>query len=246
MTYSSELTILKHMKNLTEKQTHTHIKSRRFYRRQMWLPALVLIASLLLFWQNAGENSHSPRPMNSQCNFEDFYNPALPYVSLRVPSLYYTGCAAYDGKKETGYYYYSLEDGTCHFYLLDPSFGYPDPPERGTLALNGRLIRLDEDTYESLLQAMAGSLSWTVSSLRNMTSPYIISALPYPAQMHEAFLLLAGCAFLISLVDLIWLFYRSVRHHREPLHDSDAPSHIQPASSQEPQRPLVSHRRKKH
>ena len=100
------------MKNLTEKQKHSPIKSRRFYRRQMWLPALVLIASILLLWQNAGENSHSPRPINSQCKFEDFYNPAQPYVSVNAPSLYYTGCAAYDGKKETGYYYYSLENGT--------------------------------------------------------------------------------------------------------------------------------------
>lgn len=94
---------------MTEKQKHSPIKSRRFYRRQMWLPALVLIASILLLWQNAGENSHSPRPINSQCKFEDFYNPAQPYVSVNAPSLYYTGCAAYDGKKETGYYYYSLE-----------------------------------------------------------------------------------------------------------------------------------------
>ena len=39
-----------------------------------------------------------------------------------------------------------------------------------------------------------------------MTSPYIISALPYPALTHEVFHLLAGCAFLIALVDLIWLF----------------------------------------
>ncbi|MFQ8839912.1 MAG: hypothetical protein ACLR8P_02065 [Clostridium fessum] len=57
----------------------------------MWLPALVLIASILLLWQNAGENSHPPRPINSQCKFEDFYNPAQPYVSVNAPSLYYTG-----------------------------------------------------------------------------------------------------------------------------------------------------------
>ena len=56
--------ILERMKNLTDKQKHSPIKSRRFYRRQMWLPALVLIASILLLWQNAGENSHSPRPIN--------------------------------------------------------------------------------------------------------------------------------------------------------------------------------------
>ncbi|MFQ8839913.1 MAG: hypothetical protein ACLR8P_02070 [Clostridium fessum] len=79
------------------------------------------------------------------------------------------------------------------------------------------MIRLNEDTYESLLQTMADSLSWTVSSLRNMTSPYIISALPYPALTHEVFHLSAGCAFLIAHVDLIWLFYHSLRHRREPL-----------------------------
>lgn len=246
MTSPTELTILEFMKNLTEQPKHPPIKSRRFYRRQMWFPALVLIASVLLLWQNAGENSHSPRPVNSQCNFEDFYNPALPYVSVSVPSLYYTGCAAYDGKKETGYYYYSLENGTCHFYLLDPSSGYPEPPERGALSLNGRLVQMDKDTYESLLQAMADNLSWTVNSLRNMTSPYIISALPYPAMTHEVFHLLAGCAFLIALVDLIWLFYHSLRHHREPLHLSAETQQVPQDSSREQPRALISHRRKKH
>lgn len=216
MTRPAELTILERMKNSTEKTTHTHIKSRRFYRRQMWLPALVLIASILLLWQNSGENSHSPRPISSQCRFEDFYNPALPYVSVNVSSLYYTGCAAYDGKKATGYYYYTLENGICHFYLLDPSSGFPEPPERDSLTLNGHLVCLDEDTYESLLQTMADSLSWTVQSLRNMTSPYIISALPYPAQTHDIFHLLAGTALLISLADLIWLFSHAVRPHRDP------------------------------
>lgn len=162
---------------MTEKQKHSPIKSRRFYRRQMWLPALVLIASILLLWQNAG---------------------------------------------------------------------YPDPPERKALSLNGRLIRLNEDTYESLLQTMADSLSWTVSSLRNMTSPYIISALPYPALTHEVFHLLAGCAFLIALVDLIWLFYHSLRHRREPLQLSGEAQQGQQDSSSEQPRTLISHRRKKH
>ena len=141
---------------------------------------------------------------------------------------------------------YSLENGTCHFYLLDPSSGYPEPPERKALSLNGRLIRLNEDTYESLLQTMADSLSWTVSSLRNMTSPYIISALPYPALTHEVFHLLAGCAFLIALVDLIWLFYHSLRHRREPLQLSGEAQQGQQDSSSEQPRTLISHRRKKH
>ena len=63
----------------------------------MWLPALVLIASILLLWQNAGENSHSPRPINSEGKFVEFYYRGQAYVSVNAPSFYYTGCAAYDG-----------------------------------------------------------------------------------------------------------------------------------------------------
>lgn len=203
------------MKNLTEQPKHPPIKSRRFYRRQMWLPALVLIASILLLWQNAGENYNSPRPLGSQCNFEDFYNAALPYVSVTVPSLYYTGCAAYDGKRETGYYYYSLEGGNCHFYLLDTASGYPIPANRGSLELSGRLIRLDDETYNSLLENIADSLSWTVQSLRAMTSPYIVSVLPHPILMHRIFHLVTVTALIVSLVDLIWLFPHTIRHHRQ-------------------------------
>ena len=162
---------------------------------------------------------------------------------MNAPSLYYTGCAAYDGKKETGYYYYSLENGTCHSICSIRLPAIQEPPERKALSLNGRLIRLNEDTYESLLQTMADSLSWTVSSLRNMTSPYIISALPYPALTHEVFHLLAGCAFLIALVDLIWLFYHSLRTAGSrcsfPVRHSRG-SRILPVSN----RALDSHRRK--
>ena len=72
LTFHAELTILERMKNLTEKQKHSHQKLP-FYRRQMWLPALVLIVDLiLLLWVECRENSHSLLDKQPVCKFEDF------------------------------------------------------------------------------------------------------------------------------------------------------------------------------
>lgn len=189
---------------------------RRAVLERTLLPALVLFlaASVLLYLP--GENYFFPRPLNSRSNYENFYNKDMPYVSVSVPRLSYTGLTGQTGSHIQGYYYYTLNDGFCQFYLLDAINGFPSSPVRENMQITGRLIRLDDTEYEELLEGMADGLGWTVSSLREMTSPYVISVLPYPIVSVLLFRLLAIGSLLFSGADLLCCLLWYLMPERSP------------------------------
>ena len=176
--------------------------------RRLILPVLVFILSAVSLIQLPRENYFSPRPLNSKSRYENFYNRDLPCVTVTVPELSYTGCRYLAGGRVRGYYYYTLVDGLCQFYLLDEKTGDPSVPLRENITLTGRLVRMDEEEYRSLTEYMAEALGWLPGSLREVSSPYAVSLLPRPA----AFMLLLrlfslGC-LLLSLADIFMLLRR--------------------------------------
>ena len=190
---------------------------RRALLKQLIFPVLLLIASLAALIKIPRTNFLSPRPLNSKSHYENFYNPALPYVTVSVSGLHYTGCNYVVSGRTEGYYYYTLTDGFCQFYLLDNrDVSRPDAEELPTLSLSGRLVEMTDSEYEAILYEMAEGLDWTVPSLRKMTAPYAVSTLPYPVYLTVLFHLLAyGCLFL-SLTDIICSLYYIWEPHRSP------------------------------
>lgn len=190
---------------------------RRALVRQLVFPILLLIAALAALIKIPRTNFLFPRPLNSKSHYENFYNRDLPYVNVSVSDLYYTGCNYTANGRTEGYYYYTLDDGFCQFYLLDDKdlSGSQD----GTvpyLSVKGRLIEMDENQYAAILMEMAGELDWTVSSLKEMTAPYAVSTLPYPVYLTVLFHILAyGCVFL-SLSDIICSLYYICEPLRSP------------------------------
>ena len=180
------------------------------------LPAALLFLAACTLFYLPGENYFSPRPLNSKSNYENFYNKNLPYVSVSVPRLSFTGLANCQGDHIDGYYYYTLTDGFCQFYLLDAKSGFPEPSVRENMEITGRLIRLEEEEYGALLENMAASLGWTVSSLEKMTSPYAVSVLPYPIISVFLIRILAVAALLFSTADLLCCFFWYLMPGRSP------------------------------
>lgn len=176
---------------------------RRSLLRQLLFPTLLLIITMAVLSRIPRENYFSPRPLNSKSRYENFYNRDLPYVSVTVPELAYTGLSYTVNGLTEGYYYYTLNDGFCQFYLLDKEMGDPAEPEKGPLSLKGRLIRLDDAQYHGLISEIATELDWTASALEKMASPYAISALPHPFYLNLLFHLLAYISVILSLSDLI-------------------------------------------
>ena len=183
-------------------------KMRRIFCIRLIPSALLFVVSMGLGFWFPGENYFFPRPLNSRSHYENFYNRDLPYVTVTVPELSYTGCRyAVNGLTE-GYYYYTLNDGFCQFYLLGKPYGKDPLPLRPGKTLKGRLVRLDPKEYRALLSFMAEDLNWTVSSLERMAAPYAVSTLPYPFYLDLLFRLAAGLGAAIGLSDFLGsLFY---------------------------------------
>lgn len=209
-------------------------KIRRVYYRQLLFSALLFAVSLAFLSRFPGENYFFPRPVNSKSHYENFYNRELPYVSVHVPGLSYTGCRQTVNGLTGGYYYYTLYDGFCQFYLLEnpaASLVHPTLQER---ELKGRLIRLSEAEYNALLEYMADGLGWTVSALQKMTAPYAISDLASPFYLDLLFHLLAAGSAALALSDFLCCLFYLTAWHRCPAFrflgkPEDAKRHLQKA-----------------
>lgn len=190
---------------------------RKTLLRQLVFPVLLLFTALFALFMVPKSNFLFPRPLNFRSHYENFYNPNLPYVSVTVPEIFYSGCNYLVNGRTEGYFYYTLTDGFCQFYLLDEKVdsGRDELSFTG-LSFKGRLIELDEREYDTLLREMAAGLDWTASSLRDMSAPFAVSTLPYPVFLTVLFHLLAyGCLFL-SLADILSSLYYIWKPHCSP------------------------------
>lgn len=190
---------------------------RRTLLRQLVFPILLFLTALVALIKVPKSNFLSPRPLNYKSHYENFYNRDLPYVNVTVPELNDTGCIYSVNGRTEGYYYYTLTDGFCQFYLLDNREGSEQNEGKiAGLSLKGRLVEMDEREYDTLLREMAGGLDWNVSSLRDMTAPYVVSTLPYPVYLTVLLhFLVYGCLFL-SLADIVCSLFYIWEPHRSP------------------------------
>ena len=183
-------------------------KMRRTFCVRLIPSALLFMFSTGLGFWFPGGNYFFPRPLNCKSHYENFYNRDLPYVTVTVPELSYTGCRYTVNGLTEGYYYYTLHDGFCQFYLLDAPYGKEPLPLRPGGTLKGRLVRLNPKEYRMLLSFMAEDLNWTVSSMERMAAPYAVSTLPYPFYLDLIFRLAAGLGAAIGLSAFLGsLFY---------------------------------------
>lgn len=175
---------------------------RKSLLRKLIFPLLVLTASVIIFFQAPKENFFNPRPLNYKCQYENFYNPYLPNVSVSVSDLSYSGLDYMVNNQLRGHYYYTLDNGYCQFYKLNKEAGNPPAEKLSSVFLRGKLIELDEAEYESLLTDMAERLGWTVSSLKEMSSRYAVSTVS-PAYFDILFYFILYVCLFLSVLDLL-------------------------------------------
>lgn len=174
-------------------------------------PFFLFLFSLAALMKLPRENYLFPRPLNFRSRYESFYNRDLPYVTVTVPELSWTGFACSDDGQINGYYYYTLYDGFCQFYLFPGDNETPAAPRLNDVSLKGRLIRLEDEEYRQLLTQMAEELPWTISDLEQRTAPYAVSTQPHPMVTRRlARIFFFGC-LLFSLYDFhrVGFLYRT-------------------------------------
>lgn len=182
---------------------HKHPHTKKSRKTSLLLPLLLFFCAFLTLFQLPRENYHSPRPLNYKSRYENFYNSSLPYVTVSVPELSYTGLQYQINGLSRGDFYYTLHDGFCQFYLLNSGSRAAKEPVLTNLELNGRLVQLDDAEYENLVSLMAKELHWSKASLRSITAPYAVSTLPDSTLFYQLFRLLVIACLIFSLADLI-------------------------------------------
>ena len=178
-------------------------------------PIGLFLLSLALLLQLPRENYFFPRPLNYRSHYENFYNHDLPYVSVTVPELSYTGLDYHINGETSGNYYYTLYDGFCQFYLLEGDDSHPAEPVLEDVSLKGRLIQLEEEEYHQLLTLMAEELSWSYASLKERTAPYAVSTRPHPIVFRWVEqMVLCGC-LLFSLGDVLHILRQHLTRRKK-------------------------------
>ncbi|MEG2451857.1 MAG: hypothetical protein RSA77_03065 [Clostridium sp.] len=185
---------------------------KKILLKQLIFPILLLILSLAMIAATPKSNFLSPRPLNYKSSFEDFYNQELPHVTLSVPGLKYSGFDYMVDKQVRGYYYYTLINDCCQFYVLSEKTKSMIGDASESIDLRGRLIKLDTIEYETLIKDMATRLNWSAASLKHVTSPYAISTISYPLYFDFLFFgVLYGCV-LISCIDILIILWKIGKH----------------------------------
>lgn len=178
---------------------------------QLLFPVLLLAVFTTILLRTPTDNFYNPRPLNYKSRYENFYNEALPHVTVTVPSLEYSGLDYVVNGRVRGRYYYTLVNDFCQFYLLSADIG--QSPELGLekFTLKGRLVKLGNIEYEALLKNMASQLNWTAKSLDSISSSYVVSTIPYPFYLNYLYYITLYGGIMIALADIIYLVVNLIK-----------------------------------
>lgn len=187
--------------------------TRKSLRRQLFFPMLLFVCFTVVLVFTPRDNFSAPRPLNYKSSFENFYNRELPYVTITVPSLKYSGLNYVVDGRIQGHYYYTLNDGICQFYVLAHRGTAPPSKELTGKTVHGRLIQMDGVEYESIIKNMAAVLNLTPDSLRNLSAPYAVTTIPYPIYLVLLFYAVLLTGLITATADIICLLF----YMKEPL-----------------------------
>jgi hypothetical protein len=163
---------------------------RVIYLRKLIIPLLYL--SILAFvWDTFSFiDSIYPKTLDAPALTESYQKKGIQNVKLSLSDLYFTGYS-----NNHGYYYYTITDHTCYFFLLSPTkagkrVGTKKDvyPYIKNITIYGHILDQPE-IYQQLISNVANDLEWTQKAVGEMASTYIISEPDY--RSGNGFFLLA-------------------------------------------------------
>lgn len=155
---------------------------RSSYFKHLFSPLLLIFLCLIISYCFPFGSRIKPVILPDGANLEAYYDSGASYLSVKADHLYYSGCTYEQNGKRKGYYFYTLQDDVCQFYILPPNqipSGQPSdyilvPLEQAELT--GTITSLNDAEYSQLLQTLASQINWTQSNLSALASPYVFFA----------------------------------------------------------------------
>ncbi len=145
-----------------------------------------------------------PVQISDPASIAELYQKDITCVELTVGTLYYSGYDYMENGRLAGSYYYSLEDGSCTYFLLTNAQCagrqdiLSDVTVRARLQSGGKLL-------SELIQKMSSDLCWTPQGLSSVSSHIIVNAVDYLLFKNMALLAVTLVTFIISLVVFLYV-----------------------------------------
>lgn len=154
---------------------------RRISFKKMFYPFVLIIITLYVFQQIPFYNTLRPIKVEQLSQLEDMFKEEHYFVDITMSNLYYSGYDYYINGKLSGSFYYTLEDGSCYYFLLSKD-SIDNRLQVNSLIKDYRIqgkIETGGENLEDLINDMAKDLSWTNSELSKVSFPLIINEIEY-------------------------------------------------------------------
>ena len=186
---------------------YRHKLFRRILNRNlicMTIPyALILLAVFFLMFQISGMEDYSVYKTESYKEALEEYAAGRMNFEFPVSDIYYTGFDYTEGNQIKGRYFYTLGDTNMQLFLLDKKTSEQILKDGNkTITLKCKITQ-DELTTGYIEEEYADGLGIDYSDINGYISPFLFSAVAYPAIMIplvRLLLLISAALFAILLI----------------------------------------------
>ena len=175
-----------------------HIKTAS--KRNLILPAAVLLAAVLLFWILPVKNAVFPRIVSGA---QEITSAAEKRLHITINDLHYCGYDVYISKKiASSYYYYLDDDGACMFFLIPAAESENFTGVIETYSGNVIVLDANED-FDEFISGFSGDIGWSEQSLRDVCKDRLYSASDYHLALYTVTALLLAALALVCIAYMV-------------------------------------------
>lgn len=148
----------------------------------------------------------SPVYITSASKAVRYYSKDKRIADVYLKNLYYTGYNSIVNNKIDGYYYYTIENGTCTFVLVDAKS--IDTPVNTLTSYSAKaIIKKNNKQITNMISKFSNDLSWTMDGMLNVSSACYIDETAYNTNLY---LYLMIFAFILTVLIMSYLIINTI------------------------------------
>lgn len=186
---------------------------RKLYYARLAISFLFLAVTVLVIITNPFDKRIGTVTPNSLSTISKLYDNRSNYVRLTVDNLMYTGTDYVVNGRTKAYFYYTVEDGKCYYFILSKNIADKSTIEHMTVT--ARLVQ-NEILFNSLVNNMSGDIPLSSEILSDISCDVFISQYNF-IHSFASFYTIASIAvavicFIITTIFIIVTINPSLSH----------------------------------
>lgn len=187
------------MKKLTLKQL-----IRKMYMPRLIIPIVLLVILVAVLIINPFRNHINPKQVKDLSTIDKQYELKDYNVSVKIPTLYYSGVDYTESGKIKAKIFYTLQDDKCYFFIICMDNLTSDTITLSNYSFNAHLTH-NNNMYEAVIASMSEELKFSKENLRTICSPTFVNQYDY-THSFETFIIYALYIFTaMVIVDIIFI-----------------------------------------